>query len=56
MSRFAKFYTSVTGGLLTWGTAVVVSAPAAVTSAEWMVLAGAAVTAVAVLVVPNNPA
>lgn len=54
MSRFAKFYTSLTGGLLTWGTSVVVSTPNDITSAEWMVLAGGLVTAVAVWFVPNT--
>lgn len=53
MSKFAKFYTVLTGGLLTWATAVVVSAPASITASEWVTAAGVIVTAGAVLVVPN---
>lgn len=56
MARFSKFYTAATGGLLTWGAVVVKSAPTDITSSEWLLLAGAAVTAIAVLVVRNEPA
>lgn len=54
MSRFAKFYTALTGGLLTWGAAVVQSAPDDITASEWMFGAGALVTAIAVWFVPNT--
>lgn len=53
MSKFAKFYTAATGALLTFGAAVVKSTPASVTGSEWLMLAGGAVTAVAVYAVSN---
>lgn len=54
MNRVAKFYTALTGGLLTWGAAVVVSAPAAITASEWVTGAGVLVTAVGVWFIPNT--
>lgn len=54
MNRVAKFYTALTGALLTWGAVVVQSAPAHITSTEWLQIAGGAVTAVAVWFVPNT--
>jgi hypothetical protein len=54
MTRFAKFYTAITGGALTWAAAIVTSNSASVTSSEWVAGAGVLVTAVAVLVIPNG--
>jgi hypothetical protein len=42
-------------GLLAWGTAVVVSEPAAISASEWVVAAGVGVGAFLVWLIPNEP-
>lgn len=54
MTRLSKFYIALTGGGLTWATAITVSPSGPVTAAEWVTGAGVAVTAIAVWFVPNS--
>lgn len=55
ISTVRKAIAQLLTGLVTWGSAVVVSEPARITSSEWMVLAGGLVGAILVWLVPNEP-
>lgn len=56
LGRYRKAVTALVAGSLTWGAVVVASAPAHVTAAEWLGLAGVAATALGVAgVAPNDP-
>lgn len=50
-----KWITALATGLIGWGTAVVVSAPAAITAGEWIQLAAAGATALGVYTFANTP-
>ncbi len=54
MSQYKKTITALVTGLIGWGTAVVVSTPAAPTAAEWIGLATVAATALGVYGVSNG--
>lgn len=53
LGPYAKFVSALITGLIGWATLVVNSAPADISSSEWIVLATAAATAFGVVVVPN---
>jgi hypothetical protein len=56
MSTVKKAIGAFLVGILAWGTAVVESASTAITAAEWIVLAGVAVSTITVYLLTNDPA
>ena len=54
MSRYRKAIAAVVTGVIGWATAVVASAPAAITSTEWIMLATVLATALGVYGVANT--
>ena len=56
MTAYRKLVASLTVGTLAWATAVTTSAPAQITSSEWISFAGVIVAACAVYLAPNTPA
>lgn len=54
MSKYLKTITALVTGLIGWVTLVVNSAPADITSSEWIVGAVALATALGVYTVPNS--
>lgn len=53
MSNYKKTITAVVTGLIGWGSAVVVSAPTAISSGEWIGLATVLAIGLGVYAVPN---
>lgn len=53
MSKYLKAIGAAASGLMGWATFVVYSPPAAITSAEWLLLGGVGLTVLAVFGVPN---
>ena len=56
MTAYRKLFASIIVGALTWATAVTTSAPAQITSAEWISFAGIIAASLAVYLAPNTPA
>lgn len=56
MSNVRKTITAVVTGLIGWGSAVVVSAPAAITAGEWVGLGTVLAIGLGVYAVANVPA
>lgn len=56
MSPYLKLIAAVVTGVIGWATLVVNSAPADITSSEWIVGATALATALGVYLVPNADA
>lgn len=56
VTRYMKTITALATGAIGWGTAVVTSTPAHITSSEWIMGATVAATALGVFGVPNTPA
>jgi hypothetical protein len=55
LNEARKAIAALLAAAVTWGTVVVESAPADITSGEWMAGAAAAVGVVVVYLVPNQP-
>lgn len=55
MKKHRKTLTALVTGAIGWGSAVVASAPAAVTASEWIFGATVAATALGVYAVTNEP-
>lgn len=56
MKRNAKYLVAAVGAVATWGVAVLLSEPAAITSAEWAGLISAEAIALGVWATPNTGA
>jgi hypothetical protein len=54
LRRYSKAITAFVLALIGWGTMVVTSDPAAITSAEWIMLGSTVVTAGGVFSIPNT--
>lgn len=54
IAPYNKFVVAVVGALITWGYVVVTSEPTAITSLEWVGLAGGVGTALGVYAAPNQ--
>lgn len=55
IGRYSKSLVALVVGVQSWGLMVVRSSSHAITSSEWMVLVGVAVTFALVFLVPNAP-
>lgn len=55
LSRYRKTIAAVVAAGIGWATAVVTSAPEAITASEWIMGASALAAAFGVWVVPNDP-
>jgi hypothetical protein len=56
MNAYRKTIAAIVTGLIGWATAVIVSAPEAITAAEWIGLATVLAVALGVYGVPNEDA
>ena len=56
LPAYRKTVVAVVGALITWGSVVVTSTPAQITSSEWLLIAGSLATALGVYGTPNEKA
>ncbi len=56
LPAYRKTIAAVVGALVTWGSVIVTSSAAQITSSEWLLLAGSLATALGVYAAPNEKA
>lgn len=56
LPAYRKTVVAVVGAFITWGSVVVTSTPAQITSSEWLLIAGSLATALGVYGTPNEKA